>query len=362
MKKVLHLITGLEKGGGAENMLLKTLPYLKKTENRVCCIRGHGEIGEKLEQRGVLVHYLDAKRKYNPGVIWRYKGVIRDFKPDLQVNYLIHADLFGRFFGKTFGVKKIVAYIRNKHLDLPFLLKMDKLTSNLVDYHLTNSVSTLNYYRQNLKIKLEKSHCIPNGINLEDFQINIETEKKRREVNLTPNDFVISNVARLYSSKRQIDILQALKLLNNSKIKLLLIGTGDQEGLLKNFVKENNLDAQVRFLGLRNDVLEILQATDLFVLPSMHEGMSNALLEAMTMKRPCLVSDIEENIELIKHNLNGMNFRTADYKDLAEKINFAINNIERMKDFGHKARETVEKNYNIKKIIAQLDDFLYSFI
>jgi len=362
MKKVLHLITGLEKGGGAENMLLKTLPYLKKTENRVCCIKDEGEIGKELEQKGIIVHYLAGNNKYNPGVIWRYKGVIKDYRPDLQVNYLIHADLFGRFFGKTFGVNKIIAYIRNKHLDLPFLLKIDKLSSRLVDYHLTNSESTLKYYRQNLKIKKEKSHCIPNGINLGNFQINIEKEKKRNKLNLYSDDFVISNIARLYASKRQIDILQALKLLNNPKIKLLLVGTGDQQGLLKSFVKEHDLDKQVQFLGLRDDVLEILQISDLFVLPSMHEGMSNALLEAMAMKRPCLVSDIEENIELISHNLNGLNFYTGDYNDLSEKINYAINNIEMMQRFGLRARQTIEENYDIKKIIIQIDDFLYNFV
>jgi len=361
MKKILHLITGLEAGGGAEKMLLKTLPYLTKTENRVCCITGRGQIGLKLENKGIRVYYLEVEKKYDPRAIFRYRKVLKDYQPDLQVNYLIHADLFGRIWGKIFGQKKMIAYIRNKHLDLPFLLKLDKLTSKKIDFFLFNSNAVNKFYIENLKIDKFKTKCIPNGIDLEKFNFEIDWQAKRRELGLNENDFVLVNVARLYASKRQLDILKALKLINNPKIKFLIVGIGDQENNLKNFVKENNLEKQVKFLGLRHDVLGILKITDLFILASAHEGMSNALLEAMAMARPCLVSNIAENTELIKDQINGLNFEVKNFKNLAEKINFAINNIELMKDFGQKARQTIEQTYDIKKIIVQFDKFLEKF-
>lgn len=362
MKKILHLITGLEPHGGAEKMLLKTLPYLKKTENRVCCITGHGEIGGKLEQKGVKVHYLDAKSKYNPGVILRYRRVIKSYKPDIQINYLIHADLFGRIFGKMLGVKKIIAYIRNKHLDLPFLLKIDKWTTKKIDFFLFNSKAVKNFYIKKLGVARDKTKCIPNGIDLEKFKIEIDWKKKRQELGLTPNDFVISNIARLYPSKRQIDILQAIKKLKNPNIKYLQVSVGEEENVLKNFVKENNLQNQVKFLGFRNDIIELLKISDLYVSASLHEGMSNSLLEAMAVGLPCIVSGIEENTELIQDKVNGLTFETKKHQDLADKLNFAIGNIELMNQLGQKAREKIEQNYDIKKIIAQLDEFLFNFV
>jgi len=362
MKKVLHLITGLEPHGGAEKMLLKTLPYLKKTENMVCCIKGRGEIGKKLEQRGVTVKYLNAKTRYSPGVIFRYRRVIKRYKPDIQVNYLIHADLFGRIFGKMFGVKKMIAFIRNKHLDLPFLLKLDKWTSKKIDFFLFNSNAVKKFYIENLEIDGSKTKCIPNGIDLEKFNIEIDWQAKRKELGLTENDFIIINVARLYESKRQIDILKALKKLQNPNIKYLQVSIGDQENVLKNFIKENNFENQVKFLGYRSDIIDLLKISNLYISASTHEGMSNSLLEAMAASRPCLVSDIEENTELIENKINGMTFRTKDYNDLVEKIHFSLKNFELMIKFGQKARETIEQDYDIKKIIAQLDQFLYTFI
>jgi len=361
MKKVLHLITGLEPYGGAEKMLLKTLAYLKKTENRVCCINGHGEIGRKLEEKSIKIYYLNIEKKYDPRLIWRYRKVLKEYKPDLQVNYLIHADLFGRFWGKLLGLKKMIAFVRNKHLDLPFLLKLDKLTSKKIDFFLFNSNAVKKFYIENLGIDESKTKCIPNGIDLEKFNIEIDWQEKRQKLGLIENDFIIINVARLYESKRQIDILKAIRKLQNPNIKYLQVSIGDQENILKDFVKENNLQNQVTFLGYRDDIVELLKISNLYISASIHEGMSNSLLEAMASQRPCLVSDIEENTELIKNNENGLTFRPEDPDDLGIKIEYAFSSMEKLKEFGLNARQTIEQKYDIKKIIAKLDDFLYQF-
>jgi hypothetical protein len=119
-KKILHLISGLDIGG-TETQLLRVLPELQiYHENYVCCVRGHGPIGKQLEKKGVPVQYLEFKNILDLGVIYRFYKSIEKIQPDILVTYLIHADLYGRVFGRLFGVKKIVLQIRTKKKSSPY--------------------------------------------------------------------------------------------------------------------------------------------------------------------------------------------------------------------------------------------------
>lgn len=144
-KKILHLITGLEIGG-AEIMLLKTLPQLNKFKNIVCVIKAPTKIGKELEKNNIKVHYLKISKKFCPQIIWKFYKIIKKEEPDVLITYLIHADIFGRIFGKLFGVKKIICFFRNKHPDKKGLLFLEKLTSFLVSHYLTNSNAIKDFY------------------------------------------------------------------------------------------------------------------------------------------------------------------------------------------------------------------------
>ena len=97
-KTTLHFITGLESGGGAETFLARIIPWLDEGRHIVCSMRPPGKMGDKLKEAGIEVRSLDLKNKYNPAGIFRYRKILKDIEPDAQINYLIHADAFGRVF------------------------------------------------------------------------------------------------------------------------------------------------------------------------------------------------------------------------------------------------------------------------
>lgn len=364
-KKVLHFITGLEKGGGAEKMILNTIPYLKKTENRVCAVKGKGEIGKELEKKGVKVYYLEMNGWMDLGVIKRYKKVISDFEPNMQINYLIHADVFGRIFAKNFGVNKLVSFIRNNYKNGLHKF-LDKITINRSDYLLTNSEYVLYQYIKKYSYLQGISGCIPNGVEIKN---NIADDGKlkllSKELNLSENDFVFTCVARLHPQKNHLTLIKAVKLLKErgkKNIKVLLCGDGVERDNLKRIIKELEVENHVIFLGTRSDVVNVLQISDVFVLPSLHEGMSNALLEAMAYSVPAIVSSIPENKELISHNENGLVFNVGDAESLAENMLIAIADPKKMNELSEKSRELIENKYDIKKVIDKLDSFLFEEI
>ena len=357
MKKVLHFITGVEHGGGAENMLLQTLPYLEKTENRVCALRGRGEIGRRLEEEGVKVYYLEMKNIFDFAVIWKYRKIIREYQPEIQINYLIHADIFGRVFAKIFGVKKVISFIREKYINkLHFYL--DRITLFRVDYLLANSDSTLKIYQEKLKFSKEKSSSIFNGINLDNISISKNKEEMKKELGLDVKDYIVVIVARFHQVKNHTTLISAIKKIGIPDLKLLLVGDGPLEGEIREQVEKNGLKDRILFLGKKENVFEILNISDLFILPSEREGMSNALLEAMAMKLPCIIARESGNEDLIIDKENGSHFTFGNDKDLSEKILYLYKNREVGEEMGQRGYNIVNEKYNIKKTIKKLDDFL----
>jgi glycosyltransferase involved in cell wall biosynthesis len=359
MKKVLHFITGAERGGGAEKMLLGVLPFLKSAEHAACVLKGRGEIGRRLEDAGVKVFYLEMKGVWDVGVIGRYKNILQSFSPDVQVNYLIHADIFGRVFAKKFGVKRLISYIRNRHIKIIFRL-FDFLTLPAVDYLLTNSRAVLDFYRRKYKFPEEKSSFITNGISLPlaGFSEYEKTELEK-EFLIDKNDFILLSIARLHKQKDLPTLLRAAAEIKKSgfrPFKLLLCGTGKERKKLEKLAEKLGLSANIIFAGVRKNISVVLGIADIFILPSLHEGMSNALLEAMAAGKPCVVSAIPENLELIKNGKNGLCFYPRNFFDLAEKIKIIAAAPSSAAALGEKAREDVA-DYDLKKIIKRLDDF-----
>ena len=359
-KKIVHLITGLELGGGAENMLLNILPKINKNlHNRVFVIRGMGDIARKLEELGIEVVYLGLKKIFDPRFILRYRNELKKFNPDIQVNYLIHADIFGRIFGKIFGAKKIVSYVRNIHKRRKVLLFLDKVTLFISDFVLTNSEAARTYYIERMGLDANKIRCIPNGIDMSRFKnLKIDRSLKLREMGIPENSLIIGSIARLEKQKDIPTLIKSFAKIIREKpdINLLIVGHGSQRTEIKELIRSLKISNKITLLEKRKDVPELLKIMDIFVLPSLNEGMSNGLLEAMASGKVIITSDIKENIELIRDNVNGFNFKVGDVDDLIMKIKKAMEL--RSNPFEDNLMKDIQVKYSLNRVANLFYDFL----
>lgn len=133
---------------------------------------------------------------------------------------------------------------------------------------------------------------VNNAIDLEKYSYNAETRKKiRKDLKLKDNEILLGTVGRLTEQKNQKYLIDILKLLNDSKYKLIIIGEGHLEEKLKNKAKELNLEDNIIFTGSVNNVEEYMQAMDIFLLPSLYEGLGIVNIEAQVSGLPTIVSD-----------------------------------------------------------------------
>lgn len=290
--KVLHVITGMGVGG-AERMLLNILPRLSN-HNAVVSLTGDNTVGNELEKAGITVHYLGLRRDLLNLVsaLSRFRSIIRREKPDCVNSYLIHANLFSRVFARLFGVRKVICSVRNKHIHRPGLVLLDRLTSWLVDRYTPNSPVVSDFMIAK-GFRESKITVIPNGIDASRFT----SGEDLRETLGLKDRFCFLTVATLRKKKGHSCLIEAIarfiRIRHNTVF--LFAGDGPERESLTALAKSLGCEDHVRFLGERDDVADLLKLCDAFVLPSRHEGMSNALLEAMASGTPVVCSDIEEN-------------------------------------------------------------------
>lgn len=361
-KRILHLITGLEIGG-AEMMLLKILPRMQDVfDNRICCIMGHGPIGGKLEEAGVPVYYLNLKNIFDFSVISRFRKIIKEFKPDVLVTYLIHADLFGRILGRIFGIKKIICSVRVKLIQIKYLplLFLDAITAPLVTHYHFNSQSVANMYRKFFFLPKTKITVIPNGLEIENYDKHVDNQQKKEDLGVPRDKIIIGCVAKLRKQKGHKYLVSAFAevLKNNPNVFLLLIGDGEERENIEKQIENLSISDDVLLLGNRNDISELLQIIDIFVLPTLFEGMSNALMEAMAVGKPIIATDIPENRELIENKKNGILVSIKNPKKISIAIDDLINNVDKRNIISSAAKDKILAFYNIDAISGRYKKFL----
>ncbi len=372
-KRILHLITGLEIGG-AEMMLLKTLPRLQDNfDNRVCCIRGRGPIAAKLEQARIPVTFLDLNSIFDIiAAIFRFRKIIRGFHPEILVTYLIHADLFGRVFGRFFGIKKIICNQRGKLLRWEFLRIIDRATKFLVTGYIVQTETAKQELIRKLRLPKKKLTVIPNSIDMQEFDFDLDRDAKREGLDLSAGDIAITCVSKLRKGKGHEYLLEAFEQLrdyaeqseesriHDENIKLLIVGDGEQREKLLEQVKGYQSKPAIHFLGNRDDVKEILKASDIFILPTLGEGMSNAIMEAMASGLPVITTDIPENHELIRNNETGMLVPPKDSLALVETIKRFISDLGKSETLGKNAKRDICNRFGVRVVISKLNQLFKS--
>lgn len=236
---------------------------------------------------------------------------------------------------------------------------VEKVLSRWTDVLIT--INHEDYKLAKKKFKMKKLTYVP-GIGIDTQRESLsqkEKEEKRKELGIPQDAFLITNAAEFTPNKNQKTVIEAIEQLHNPNIYFVMCGIGEKKAELEQYVKEHGLEEHIRFVGFRNDLHEILQASDCFVLSSFREGLSVALMEAMAEGLPVVCSRIRGNVDLIKGGKGGIlvspenkeDYEAAfrklyemKHKELTDFQRMGQINAENVKSFGRSAVEGLMEN------------------
>ncbi|EPH12733.1 glycosyltransferase family 4 protein [Facklamia hominis] len=270
--------------------------------------------------------------------------------------------MIGRLVGKLLNVKKIIYTAHGFHFykGAPLINNTVLKWAELLMARWTDVIITMNKedYMAAKKFKLRNNgnvYYIPGvGIDVNYYKnTKIDVEKKRSELGLDKNDFVFITVGDLVKNKNLKVMLEALYICKKPEIKLIICGKGPEFQALNELKEKYELINQVKFLGYRDDIVDLLKISDAFILTSKREGLSRVIMEAMASGLPCIVSRIRGNVDLITDNKGGILCNPESSKEFANAMSFFINNPITIDYFVH---------YNFNKIYSYDINSIYTKI
>ena len=241
----------------------------------------------------------------------------------------------------------------------------EKICSYMTDVLITINKEDYNLAKK--KMKAKKVEYLPGiGINLSKFNDKSCDNSLKDKLGCKSDEVMLISVGELSTRKNHEVVIKSLVKLKNedeslfNRIKYFIVGKGDLENYLLSIIKENNLENNVRLLGFRSDVDELLRAADVFVFPSLQEGLPVALMEAMASGLPVIASKIRGNTDLIENGKGGFLISPYNIVGFEKAIRKAVNNPNDFLKMKKVNLETI-KNFS-DQIILDKTEKIYSVL
>ncbi|NUM43749.1 MAG: glycosyltransferase family 4 protein [Anaerolineales bacterium] len=382
MKRIAILVTQLELAG-AQKVAFTQARYFHRHgyETTLCFFYDKYNLLTTVQQQEPFeIVSLEAKVAgksaltnilYTIRALWRLYWLLRNKRIQILETLTHYSNILGILVGWLAGVPIRISSQRNTLIGFPkWFLWLDAtlVNSKLVDLMISVSEETRRFCIENEGMFPEKITTILNGINLTEYENT--TEKKnaalqiRSALNIPQNSPVILTVGRLHPQKGHPYLIEsAPQILAKFPDSIFVFaGEGDERQSIENHILRLGLPDHFRLLGVREDVPVLLQMADLFVLPSIFEGLPNVVLEAMASHRAVVATKVDGTQEVVVEQDTGLLVPKADPDTLAQAIIFLLQNTAQREQMGlngylrvreHFSEELMCQNYE-KTILSLL--------
>jgi len=313
---------------------------------------------------GASVHYLAGVGLVAPTRVQALKQLVEAVKPDVVHTHLTYANVLGTL-AAALARRPVVASLHNVDINQTKWPGPKRRIESFVLRRWSWRVAVVAESARaptaaNFGLPAERMVVVPNGIDAESIALSPDYDRgvKRQQLGALPGEYLVCNVGRLERSKGQQFLLQALAALRSHTpeiaVRLVLVGDGSEEHTLRMLAQRLDLDDRVAFVGVRSDVAEIIAASDLFVLPSLNEGLSQALLEAMALEAPVVATAVGGALDVLHHGRTGWVVPPAQPVALADAMRAALRERRAAMSRAARARALVAQHFGLKTHLTAL--------
>ncbi len=373
-------------GFTVQNILLPLIDELTKYEFDVTILCSHDERSENLKKLGYKIKNIEIARKVSPikniVSIWRLTKYLKQEKFDCIHLHTPVAAIIGRIAAFIAKVPVVVYtahgfYFHDEmsHLKKKIFMLIEKIGGYICNYVFTVSSEDYKTAIEEKIIPKEKITFIGNGIDVDKYNIDTVLLKKsltqiKKELNIPLDNVVVGIVGRMVREKGFVELALAANEITKRYTNVIFLFVGDtlqsdRDGVkieIDRLIQKYNLQDKVIFTGDRSNIPELLATMDIFTLPSHREGMPLSLLEAMSMSKCTVATNIRGCREEVIDNITGFLVPVRDHLSLAGKIQYLIENPRIREQMGKKARELVLECFDQKPILKRQVDMIKNLI
>lgn len=330
---IVHVIYSLG-AGGLENGLVNIINRIPEKQYRhaIICLTESGSFEDRIKNPATRIFSLHATPGHSFRLYWKLWKIMRQLKPSIVHTRnlsALEAQIPAFFLMK--GVKTVHGVHGRDVFDLEGKSRkynlLRKVIRPLVGRYITVSLDLKNWLVKTIGVNQKAVIQIYNGVDQSFFKPGtVSLPDIEKTVFLPKKPVVIGTVGRLAAVKDQATLIRAFNIaletlpLGKQHMRLLITGDGPLRVQLEALINELGIGEFVCMTGDRNDIADILRLLDVFVLPSLGEGISNTILEAMATALPIIATNIGGNPELIEDGVNGYLVPCNDPEKLAEAI------------------------------------------
>ncbi len=359
--RVLFIVNGFAPGGGE----LKLLELVERLRIRfpgayrcvVCSVGQGGVLEERFREAADRVTVYPKRRAWDAGLIRRVAGLIREERIDLVQTTLFYADVIGAAASRLTGVKAVVSWEAVTQPYGPLHLAAYRLASKWFSLSVAVSEAIRRQVSEERRVPVSKTRAILYGVDTDRFRpMPAGAGRRGRGLGLTDKGTVFGVIARLTEQKGHRFLLEAASaaLRRRPDLQFVFAGDGPLRESLEAQARSLGIGDRVRFLGFRDDVPALLAAFDVFVLPSLYEGLPNAVLEAMACGRPVVATAVDGTPEVVEDGVTGLLVPPRDPARLSEALLKLAGNARLRKRMGREARRRAVGGHGVDR---QVDAF-----
>lgn len=365
MTKRLLLVTNTLGWGGAESQVIDLALRFRARgwDVTVAVLLRQAERRGMLELAGIPVHTLGMPRGVpDLRAIWRLARLVRRLQPSVVHSHVVHANLLTRITRSVAPMPVLVSSAHTVNEEGRWREIAYSLTDALTD--LTTNVSHAAVQRS-IEVGAAPSHRIrfmPNGIDLDRFQPDMDVRKRvRRDLDIESR-FVWLAVGRVDASKDYANLLRAYAQLKGHPAQpvLLIVGDGPLRAETEERIREAQLTDSVRLLGTRADVPDLMNAADAYVMSSAWEGLPMVLLEAAATGLPIVATDVGGNAQIVRQEETGELVPAGDSVALAAAMTRLMDlPADVRRQWGEAGAAHVRRTFGLDEVVDQWEKLYY---